>query len=103
MAVLSGNVIGNLSGRLGNLSVRTIDGRILLAARPSSFNVSYEQNVVAIREKFAVTATFSKYVFHYQLSKISERKSKLIVCRYSTQSSGQTTIYPVIIFQLQIT
>ena len=62
MAQVSGNVIGNLSGKLGNLSARTVNGKTVLAARPSSFNVSQDPAVVETRQKFSVTATFSKGV-----------------------------------------
>ena len=62
MAQVSGNVIGNLSGRLGNLSARTVNGKTVLAARPSSFNASQDPAVVETRQKFAVTASFSKGV-----------------------------------------
>lgn len=62
MAILNGNVIGNLRGRLGNLTARTVEGRTILAARPSSFNVNYDPALVEVRQKFAVTATFSKNI-----------------------------------------
>lgn len=62
MAVVKGNVLGNLSGKLGNLSARTIKGRTVLAARPSSFAVSQDPDSIAVRQKFAVTANFSKNV-----------------------------------------
>jgi hypothetical protein len=60
MAIVKGSVIGNLSGRLGNLSARTVDGKTILAARPSSFNASQEPAVIEIRKKFAVTGSFVK-------------------------------------------
>ncbi len=62
MAILNGNVIGNLRGKLGNLTARTVDGKTIMAARPSSFNVNYDPAVVAIRQKFSVTATLSKNI-----------------------------------------
>jgi hypothetical protein len=62
MALLSGNVIGNLSGRLGNLSARTVNGQTILAARPSSYNASQDPDVLIVRSKFAVTANFAKNV-----------------------------------------
>jgi len=62
MALVNGSVLGNLSGRLGNLSARTVNGQTILAARPSSFNASQEPAVLAVRQKFAVTANFSKNV-----------------------------------------
>ena len=62
MASVSGSVLGNLSGRLGNLSARTVNGRTILAARPSSFNVSQEPSVVEVRKKFGITMNFAKAV-----------------------------------------
>ena len=76
MAYLSGNVIGNLSGKLGNLSARTVNGQTIMAARPSSFNASQSPAVVEVRQKFAVTGMFAKSVL--ALSTLDEiwRKTK---------------------------
>jgi hypothetical protein len=62
MAIVNGNVIGNLSGKLGNLSARTVDGRTILAARPSSFNASQDPAVLAVRRKFSVTAKLASAI-----------------------------------------
>ena len=62
MAILNGNVIGNLRGKLGNLSARTVDGKTILAARPSSFNVNNDPALVAIRQRFAVTVSLAKNI-----------------------------------------
>ena len=62
MAIVNGNVIGNLRGKLGNLSARTVDGKTILAARPSSFNVNYDPAAVTVRQKFSVTAKLSKNI-----------------------------------------
>ena len=62
MAVVNGNVIGNLSGKLGNLSARTVEGRTILAARPASFNANKEPHVLEKRKKFSVTAKFASAV-----------------------------------------
>ncbi len=62
MAILNGNVIGNMRGKLGNLTARTVDGKTIMAARPSSFNVNYDPAVVEVRQKFAVTANLSKNI-----------------------------------------
>ena len=77
MAYLSGNVIGNLSGKLGNLSARTVNGQTIMAARPSSFNASQSPAVVEVRQKFAVTGMFAKNVL--TLSTLEEiwRKTKV--------------------------
>ncbi|NLT51503.1 MAG: hypothetical protein GXX85_11350 [Ignavibacteria bacterium] len=63
MAVVVGNVLGNLKGKLGNLAARTVEGKTILSARPSSFNVNYDPSMVEVRQRFAVTANFSKYVY----------------------------------------
>jgi len=62
MAIVNGNVIGNLSGKLGNLSARTVDGRTVLAARPSSFNASQDPAALEVRKKFSVTAKFASAI-----------------------------------------
>lgn len=62
MAILNGNVIGNMRGRLGNLSARTVDGKTILAARPSSFNVNNDPPVTAVRQKFSVTVALAKAI-----------------------------------------
>lgn len=62
MAIVNGNVLGNLRGKLGNLSARTVNGKTILAARPSSFNASQDPASLEVRAKFAVTANFAKNV-----------------------------------------
>lgn len=62
MAIVSGNVLGNLSGKLGNLSARTVAGKTILSARPSHYTVSQDPDCVAVRNKFSVTSNFGKYV-----------------------------------------
>jgi hypothetical protein len=60
MAVLKGNVLGDISGKLGKLAARIIRGRTILAQRPVDFHVSYVPVLVEIRKKFAVTGNFVK-------------------------------------------
>ncbi|MCL5031037.1 MAG: hypothetical protein M1480_18680 [Bacteroidetes bacterium] len=62
MARVNGSVIGNLSGRLGNLTARTVNGTTILAARPSSYTPSQAPVVLDIRQKFVVTANLSKQI-----------------------------------------
>lgn len=62
MAIVNGNVLGNLSGKLGNLSARTVDGHTVLSARPSSFNASQDPAVLQVRQKFSVTAKFASAI-----------------------------------------
>ncbi|MCL5029912.1 MAG: hypothetical protein M1480_12945 [Bacteroidetes bacterium] len=62
MAILNGNVIGNMRGRLGNLSARTVDGKTIMSARPSSFNVNNDPAVTEVRQKFSVTVALAKSI-----------------------------------------
>jgi hypothetical protein len=62
MAILKGNVMGNMSGKIGNLSARTVKGKTVLSARPSSFTPSRDPASIEVREKFAVTAKFASQV-----------------------------------------
>ena len=65
MARVSGNVLGNLKGKLGNLSARTVDGQTILSARPSSFNVSQTPESIEARKRFGVTGNFSKFLMDF--------------------------------------
>jgi hypothetical protein len=62
MARVVGNVAGNLKGKLGNLSARTVNGRTILAARPSSYKESTTAKHVETKQKFAVTTGFASKV-----------------------------------------
>ncbi len=62
MAIINGSVIGNLSGKLGNLTARTIEGKTILASRPSSFTPSMDPIVVSNRSKFGITSNFVKFI-----------------------------------------
>jgi hypothetical protein len=95
MALVSGNVIGNLSGRLGNLSARTVNGKTILAARPSSFNASQDPSVLVVRKKFAITSNFGKYVLSLAVltavwEKVKEAGNSLFntVFKYNYQYSA---------------
>jgi len=70
MARISGNVVGDFHGKLGNLSARTRNGRTIFSARPSSFKTSNASVNVEIRKKFSVTAAFSKAIL--SLSSLEE-------------------------------
>ena len=103
MAILNGNVIGNMRGRLGNLSARTVDGKTIMSARPSSFNVNYDPAVVENRQKFAVTANLSKNILSLSNLKQSGRQSKALAFPSSTQSLEATTLIPLQPNPLRIT
>ena len=60
MAKLTGSVLGNLSGKLGNISARTRNGKTYFAARPGSRTDAPTPAALAVRQKFAVTIALSK-------------------------------------------
>ena len=60
MARLKGSVLGELSGKLGNLTARIVNGKTIFAQRPTSFHVNMAPELVAIRNRFAVTISFAK-------------------------------------------
>ncbi|MGK9476733.1 hypothetical protein [Melioribacter sp. OK-6-Me] len=62
MARVTGNVLGNLRGKLGNLSARTVEGKTILSARPSSFNISQTPESIEARKKFGVTGHLCKFI-----------------------------------------
>ena len=62
MARINGSVLGSLSGRLGNFTARTVEGKTILAARPSSFTPCMDQTVVDNRSRFGISANFAKFV-----------------------------------------
>ena len=67
MARVTGNVLGNLRGRLGNLSARTVNGQTILSARPESFTLSQTPESIQARKKFGVTGSFSKFIAEVQM------------------------------------
>lgn len=62
MARLTGSVLGNLSGKLGNLSARTRNGRTYLAARPGPRTDDPTPAALDVRKRFAVVVALSKTI-----------------------------------------
>jgi hypothetical protein len=62
MAAVKGSSLGNLSGKLGTLSARTINGRTIMAARPASFKDSRTQKHADAKQKFKVTRVFASKI-----------------------------------------
>lgn len=62
MARVFSNVIGNFSGKLGNLSARIAYGRTILAARPASFNAPDDAASLNRRSQFLATVKFALQV-----------------------------------------
>lgn len=105
MARVFSNVIGNLSGRLGNLSARITHGHTILAARPASMNVPMDASAIERRSTFLAAAKFALQVVNLPALKVVWNKSKQIgisafnqVVRenYDAASAGGPTIANII-------
>ena len=62
MARLIGGLFGKVSGRIGDFTIRNINGKAIVASRPKHIKVSMKPKSVDIRKRFAVTIVFSKVV-----------------------------------------
>jgi hypothetical protein len=62
MARTVGGPIGNFRGRLGKFSARVVNGETILSARCENFKESKNPKHIEVKEKFAVTSTFTKGV-----------------------------------------
>ncbi|MBU2494047.1 MAG: hypothetical protein KJ571_15580 [Bacteroidetes bacterium] len=62
MAKVKTNILGNLSGRIGNVSARIINGITQIAARPASFKINRSEKAAAARAVFAATICFTKAI-----------------------------------------
>lgn len=76
MARVFSNVIGNLSGKLGNLSARITYGRTILAARPASFNAPTDAAAVDRRKTFQTVIKFAQQVANLPVLKKVWEKAK---------------------------
>ena len=62
MARAVGGTIGNYKGRLGKVSARIVNGETIISARSASFKESKNPKHIEVKQKFAVTSTFTKGV-----------------------------------------
>ena len=76
MARVTGSVLGNLSGKLGNLSARTRNGKTYFAARPGPRTDEPSAAALAVRKKFASTIALSKSILGLSALKIVWDKAK---------------------------
>lgn len=62
MASVKTNVLGNLKGKIGNIAARTVRGKTIFAARPSSYKLSQTIQSIQLRSKFKTTVDFTTAV-----------------------------------------
>lgn len=105
MARVFSNVIGNLSGKLGNLSARIQFGRTILAARPASYNVPSDQAALDRRGTFLAAVKFALQVSNLPaLKKIWEKVkpndlsvfNQVVSINYPLASASRPTVDNVI-------
>lgn len=105
MARLFSNVIGNLSGRLGNLSARIRFGSTILAARPASFNVPSDAAAIDRRSTFLASVKFALQVVSLPVLKAIWDKAKpagfsafnhIVSANYQYASPSRPTIGNII-------
>jgi len=62
MARAIGSIFGKVIGKIGDYSIRNVNGKTVIAARPKHYRTSNAAQSVETRQKFAVTNAFSKAV-----------------------------------------
>jgi len=105
MARVSSNVIGNFSGKLGNLSARINHGRTILAARPASFNAPMDASAIERRNIFLATLKFATQVANLPVLKkvwakvtpsdLSEA-NQIVSANYKYSSAAKPTVDNII-------
>ncbi len=77
MAKLNNNHFGNLSGQIGNLIYRTINGITYVSTKPEKVKISYSAKAVAGRRKFGLVALLSGAMNRVFLINAIWKKAKL--------------------------
>jgi hypothetical protein len=105
MARAVGGTFGNFKGRLGKFSARVVNGETILSARPSSFKESKNPKHIEVKQKFAVTSTFTKGVLKLpalfriwkfnKAPKLSEF-NEVFKCNYAFSSPNAPTMQNII-------
>lgn len=59
MAQLTNSILGNISGKLGDVVFRKVNGKTVICSRPKSFTPDSSLNGISRRNKFAVNSLFA--------------------------------------------
>lgn len=70
MAELKGNILGKISGSIGNITGRISRGRNYLVSRPISFMPGMDEASIARRQRFKLSALYAKAVININDLKI---------------------------------
>jgi|GEM_PF-5113927 len=63
MAYVKKNILGNLTGKIGNVSARIYKGNSVFSALPGSFKMSMDENAVSRRDKFKISVKMASAIF----------------------------------------
>ena len=105
MARAVGGTIGNFKGRLGKVSARVVNGETILSARSASFKESKNPKHIEVKQKFAVTSTFTKGVLElpalfriWKLNKAPKLSefNQVFRCNYAFSSPNTPTMKNII-------
>jgi hypothetical protein len=105
MARAVGGTIGNFKGRLGKVSARVVNGETILSARSASFKESKNPKHIEVKQKFAVTSTFTKGVLElpalfriWKLNKTPKLSefNEVFKCNYAFSSIKAPTMQNII-------
>ena len=90
MALALNGLFGKVTGKIGDFSVRNINGKTVIAARPKHFKMSMAPQCVNTRQKFAVTSAFSKVVSELPALNViwGPKKPATITARHSIFKSN---------------
>ena len=69
MAELRKNILGQLSGTVGNTVFRIRNGKSIVYTRPREYNMSTSENLKDNRSRFALTVSFAKFINNIPLLK----------------------------------
>jgi hypothetical protein len=62
MAIIKKNILGQVTGKIGNMVIRTVNGKSVASIRPANYNASQTPQAISNRKRFAVVVNFAKYI-----------------------------------------
>ena len=62
MAILKGGLFEDVNGKLGNLVVRKVKGKSVVAVRPLTYKKTKSRKAILVRSRFTIAVEFSKFI-----------------------------------------
>lgn len=82
MATLNRNILGDFSGKIGDIVFRQVHNKILLCSKPARYNTSNSENAIYTRNRFINLSVFASF-----LNKIEVVKN----CWKESNTAGTTS------------